>query len=82
MESNEGDFPMEAFMDNALHLMRTGFRKAQRRFGDGYEGVSLFRSIRDAIRPHAKHLDFPGQEFLLTYAGTRAACRELTATDW
>lgn len=75
-------FPMDAFLDNALHLMRRGFRKAERRFGDGFEGVSLFRAIRDAIRPCCKWVEMPGQEFRLSYGNGRAYCEEVYADPY
>jgi hypothetical protein len=80
-DEDQDRFPMEAFIDNALHLMRRGFRKAERRFGNRFVGIDTFRAVRDAIRPHAKHLDFPGQEFRLSYGDGRARCVEIFAEE-
>jgi hypothetical protein len=74
---NDDRFPMEAFMDNALHLMRRGFNKARRRFGMGYDGVETFRAVRDAVKPVAKHIDWEGQEFRLAYGDCEARCYEI-----
>ncbi len=71
-------FAIERFLDDALHLMRIGFEKARRRFGDGYKGYETFRAVRDAVEPHAKRVDFAGQEFILCYGNERATCREIT----
>lgn len=76
MRDDEYDFPMEAFMDNALHLMRMGFNKAKRRFGMGWEGSELFVAIRDAVQPHMKWVEMEGQEYILSYGNGRATCRE------
>lgn len=76
LEHNEAHFPMEAFFDNALHLMRSGFNKAKRRFGMGYQGIDTYRAIMEAVRPNAKHLDGPGQEFILAYGDGEARCYE------
>lgn len=54
--------------------MRRGFRKAQRRFGTGYNGANLFQAILRAVeqcRP-----EFVGQEFILSYGNGEASCRE------
>lgn len=59
----------------ALRRLRVGFRKAARKYGSGYEGAQLFRSIRDAtdkLRP-----EFEGQEFVLHYNTDRAFIEEV-----
>lgn len=70
-------FPLEAFLDNALHLMRIGFNKARRRFGDGFRALDTFEAIKRAVAPHAKHVEYSGQQFLLSYGNGRAFCHEL-----
>jgi hypothetical protein len=77
LRDNEGHLDVEAFLDNALHLMRRGFRKAERRFGDGFLGVDTFRRVMEAIKPHAKNLDGPGQLFRLSYGDGRATCKPI-----
>lgn len=65
---------LEDYLKLALHRMRAGFRKAERRFGDGYGGWELYRAIKEAvagIKP-----DFEGQEFLLAYGAGEARCYE------
>jgi hypothetical protein len=78
---NEDRFPMAAFMDNALHLLRIGFNKSRRRWGDDTLGVDTFRAVKRAINPHAKYLEFPGQEFRLSYGNGEARCTALLHAD-
>lgn len=70
-------FPLEAFLDNALHLMRTGYRKAERRFGCGYGGVDTFRAIKQAVAPYCKHAEHEDQQFRLSYGNGEARCEEV-----
>lgn len=74
-EEDLADFPMEAYLDNALHLMRRGYRKAERRFGDRSVGYDLFRAIKEAVK--GCQPDWEGQEFLLGYGDGEATCREI-----
>jgi hypothetical protein len=65
----------------ALVRMRTGYRKARRRYeGYGrYAANSLFWAISDAVQPHAKRSEYEGQLIQLRYSikdGT-ATCEEL-----
>lgn len=79
---SEGFFDIEAFADNALHLMRTGYRMAERRWGR--YGIDQFIAIRNAVRPHAKcatNAGIEGREFRLSYGGNRARCVEVFPTD-
>lgn len=78
--ANDIDFApsvLEAFLDNALHLMRIGFNKAKRRFGPHpFHAYDTFNRIRDAVIFHARHLEFAGQEFILSYGNGKAFCHE------
>lgn len=58
----------EDYLILALHRMRAGFRKAEKRFGDRFVGHSLFCDIRDAVKRAVKHIDYEGQEFRLSYS--------------
>lgn len=58
----------EDYLTLALHRMRVGFRKAERRFGDRFVGHSLFCDMRDAVKTAVKHIDYEGQEFRLSYS--------------
>lgn len=71
------DLNLEAFLENSLHLLRMGYRKAERRFGPSYDGLEQFRAIKRAVKPHAKHLEADGQIFRLSYGKGRANCDEV-----
>ncbi len=81
MASDSGEvgehFPLDSFLDNALHLMRMGFNKAKRRWGMGHLGIDTFQAIRDAVRPYAQRPEFAGQEYRLSYGDGRARCTEI-----
>ena len=70
-------FPLEAYLENALHLLRTGYRKAERRFGPDYDGIDLFRAIKRAVSPHASRVEAEGQIFRLSYGRGEARCDEV-----
>lgn len=57
---------MECYLEEALHRMRNGYRKARRKYGDGYKGANLFTSIRDAIKSGYPP-EVEGQEYTLSY---------------
>lgn len=76
---DEPGFPLEAFLENSLHLIRTGYRKAERRFGDRYDGLDQFRAIKNAIKPHAHHAEHEGRRFRLSYGAGTARCEEIYA---
>lgn len=56
------------YLTLALHRMRAGFRKAEKRFGSDYTGHSLFCDIRDAVKSAVRDIDYEGQEFRLSYS--------------
>lgn len=72
------------YLTEALHRMRTGFRKAERRFGrehDYFYGHRLYRAVRDAVADAARFIDFEGQEFVLSYGDGEATCREMPYSE-
>ena len=69
------DLNLDAFLENALHLIRIGYRKAERRFGSNYKGLDQFRAIKEALKPHCHHLDVEGQTFRLSYGN---GCAQVT----
>lgn len=67
---------LEAYLDEALHRMRIGYRKARKRFPDAYAAYEQFRAIRDACKP--AHLDmYEGAEFVLIWGEGRATCEQI-----
>ena len=81
LRDNGGFFDIEAFLENAMHLMRRGFRKAERRFGQDTTGVDLFRRFKEAVAPHCKHVEAPGEEYRLSYGNGRVTCTRLLHAD-
>lgn len=76
------DFPVTAYLEEALHHLRTGFRKAERRYRrHRFEGLNLFTAVQRAIEPHAKHIQFEGQRFRLSYGDGEARCEEVYPYD-
>lgn len=62
---------LEAYLSEALHRMRTGFRK----YGTGYRGFDIYMRIRDAldgVKP-----EYEGQQFTLGYDAERAHVTEV-----
>jgi hypothetical protein len=69
---------LEAYLTEALHRMRTGYRKAERRFGrehDYFYGHSLYAAVKQAVADAARSIEYEGQEFILGYGERDATCR-------
>ncbi|MCG7348844.1 hypothetical protein [Sphingomonas sp. ACRSK] len=61
------DFDVDIYLEDALHLMRRGFRKAESLYGEGFGGHDLFIAVRNAVdRELARTSLYDGQEFTLT----------------
>jgi hypothetical protein len=71
------DSDLELYLKLALHRMRSGFRKAERRFGDRFCGHSTYRAIVEAVARVAKSIDYEGQEFVLRYGKCDATIHEV-----
>lgn len=67
---------MERYLAEALHRMRTGFRKAARRFPGQFASNNQMRAIKEAVESVVRYIDFEGQEFILAYGNGEATCRE------
>lgn len=80
-ESSHGRQHLESYLGLALHRMRTGFRKAEKRFGSDFHGYSQFRAIRDAIGRAVNWIDWEGQEFVLLWGNGEASCNPVNE-DW
>lgn len=63
------DFNMDLYCEQMLHRLRTGYRKAERRFGDRFESNSLFYKISEEVNRKVKWIDYEGQRFRLGYGG-------------
>lgn len=66
------DFPIEAYLADARSLMRTGFNKANRRFGTGFKSNSTYRAVKAAVAPFCKD----PTPCTLRYGNGEATCHE------
>jgi hypothetical protein len=73
------------YLTLALHRMRIGFRKAKKRFeakgASRHNAGNMMYSIKEAIQEVAPHLDYEGQEFVLTYTSKGATCRPISEPE-
>jgi hypothetical protein len=66
---------VQAYLGEALHRMRTGFRKAERKYGSDFKGYEMFVRIRDALE--GTKPEYEGQPFTLAYSDERAYVQEV-----
>lgn len=65
---------VDRYLDLTLRRMRVGFRKAQKKYGTSWNGAGLYQAVRDAV--NGCHVDYEGQEFVLSYGNGEAHIRE------
>jgi hypothetical protein len=75
IEDGEEIDPLCDYFEQSLHLFRTGYRKAEKRFKNVCAN-SMFRNIEYAVDGIIKHLEYEGQQFVLTYTADNAYCDE------
>jgi hypothetical protein len=73
---------LDAYLDETLHRLRIGFRKARRRFGGGYAGYEQFAVVQQAAADAVEMIDFEGQEFVLAYDRRQATVRPVYEKAW
>jgi hypothetical protein len=76
LEKHERFDPLDYYFEQSLHLMRTGYRKAEKRFKN-ICAQSLFMQIEEAVDNVLPCLQYEGQEIILTYTVEKAMCREV-----
>jgi hypothetical protein len=76
-DNSEAVAAIPVYLGLAMRRMRIGFRKAQRRFGTGYEGAQAFRLIRDTVTRSMPMVEVEGQEFMLCYDAHSARMQEI-----
>lgn len=78
-EYNEAKAHWAAYRALSLHRMRTGHRKAYRRWEHRgqYAANVQFWAIADAVDTHARHANYIGQQFKLRYGNREATCEEV-----
>jgi hypothetical protein len=67
-----------AYAAIALKRMRTGYRKARRKWESrgSFAANNQFWAIADAVQPYAKRAELEGRRFVLTYGDGEAYCEE------
>ncbi len=63
---------LDSYLALALRRMRIGYRKAHKRYGDGWRGANQFVAIREAVASAAKQIETSGQDFRLSYGNGEA----------
>jgi len=66
---------VERYLALTLRLMRAGFRKAERKYGNQFMGYNTYQAVRDAVREC--RAEYEGQEFILSYGDGEATVREV-----
>jgi len=69
------------YFDACLHCMRSGFNKAARRFAN-IDANGLFWEIAKTVDPHAKHIEYEGQQFRLGYDSNQVQCYEIIEDEY
>ena len=72
---------MSHYKRSVIHYLRRGYSKAKKRFGSMSKAHYMFWNIAEAVNPVAKHLEFEGQQFKLSYDANRAYCSEFYPED-
>jgi len=60
------DFDIDHYLHNALQGMRVGIVKQKKRYQNAMHANNRFWNIVAALTPYIEHLDYEGQEFILT----------------
>lgn len=81
-EASENVADMDAFLTDAKHLLRIGYRKSERRFGTGFDGADQMCAVRDAVNRIVPLVEIEGQEFILAYGNGEARCYEARVEAW
>ena len=70
------------YWEACLHYMRTGYRKAAKRFNNrSMLANSMFWNIADACDSACQHVEYEGQTFRLSYTADDASCFEIIDYD-
>jgi len=68
---------MDEYLNLALHRMRTGYRKCNRRFGDQFRSNNQLGAIKIEVEKSVKWIDFEGQRFRLAWGAGQASIDEI-----
>lgn len=67
---------LDDYLKEAKNRMRIGYSKAHIRFRDPLKPHDQFRAIRDQVGAMVRWIEYPGQEFILSWGGGRALGKE------
>lgn len=75
---------MERYLTLAQMRLRSGFRKAWKRFEHKgrFYAHDMFRTIRDAVNCAVRHIEWEGQEFVLSYGNGEARCNPVWGNEY
>lgn len=78
-EDDEADLSrLDDYLAMSLRRMRSGYRKAEKRFERGgasrFNAPNLFAAIKEAVKDAHRELEYEGQEFRLSYGNCEARC--------
>ena len=77
IEQSDQDGRWDDYHKNAIHYLRTGYRKARNKYRDAYMVNNMFWTVADAIdRSGVIHCDIEGAMFKLKYSRDKAYCEE------
>ena len=78
---DDSTLDIERYLSQALHHMRTGYRKANRRFGDRFASSTQMRRIAESVARATKWIDYEGQEFRLLWGNGEARVVPIEYSD-
>jgi hypothetical protein len=73
---------IERYLTQALHHMRVGYRKANRRFGDRFTSNKQMRAIQESVARAARGIDYEGQEFRLLWGNGECRIFDIEIEDY
>lgn len=76
-----------AYRAACLARMRIGYRKARRKYKRAMDANALFWQVAEAVGPYAKHVEYEGQQFALTFGfrngrATAACFEHFDGDEW
>lgn len=77
LEDCELSLDVDQYLVEALHHMRTGYRKAERRFGDHFASANQYDAIKREAESAAKRIDYEGQLFRLGWGNGECTIFEI-----
>jgi hypothetical protein len=76
-ELDDLSLDVDQYLAEALHHMRTGYRKAERRFGDRFASANQYGAIKREAERMARYIDYEGQLFRLGWGNGECVISEI-----